>query len=92
MDRYFFAPFLRQTEQRFLGHRQHPACTAGRVIKQISAGSDLIRNRLENQVGHQGHDIPGGEVFACFLVIFFIEPADQFLKYRAHGVIVQPRQ
>ena len=46
----------------------------------------------EDQVGHELHHIPGREVLAGLLVVFFVEPADQLLEDGAHGVVVQAGQ
>ena len=50
----------------------------------------FIRDRLEDNICHEGDDITRGEVLTGLLVVFFVETAKQLFEYRAHSVVVQP--
>ena len=84
----FLFAFCRNRRERFLRDCQHPARTAGAVVKQVGASLDLILDRQEHEVCHQANGVSRRPVFARFLVVLFIELADQFLKDRAHRMVV----
>lgn len=70
-------------------HGEHAAGAAGAVVKQIGAGVDLICHRQEDQLRHQLHGVTGRPVLAGLFVVLLVEAAHQFLKQRAHGVVVE---
>ena len=80
-----------QRLKSLLRHGEHTSRSAGSVIAGIGSVLDLIGNRHEDKVGHQFHNITGRPMFPGFLVVFFVETANQFLENRAHAVIVQSR-
>ena len=77
--------------QRLLGDRQHAAGAAGAVVDQVGAGLDLVGDRQEDQVGHELDGVARRPVLAGLLVVLLVEPADQLLEDRAHGMIVEAR-
>ena len=79
----------RDLPQGVLGYGQHSSSAAGAVVKQVGAGLDLVRNRKKDQPGHQSHSIARCPVLARFLVVLFVESPDQFLKDRAHAVVIK---
>ena len=87
-----FAVFPGQLVQGFLGHCEHAASAAGAVVNPVSGIENSVGHGLEDQVGHKPHYIPGREVLAGLFVVFLVEPADQLLENRAHGVVVQAGQ
>ena len=92
MHRDLFAALFRQLQEGFLGHREHPAGTAGAVVEKVGAGFDLVGDRLEDKAGHQLHDVARGSVLAGFFVVFLVEAAHQLLEDGAHGVVIEARQ
>ncbi len=92
VDGHLLAVLLGQFVQGFLGHGEHTAGTAGAVVERIGAGLDPVGHRQKQQLGHELHHIARGEVFASFLVVFFVEAADQLLEHRAHAVVVERGQ
>ena len=74
-----------------LGFGQHPSRAAGRIVD----GHDrwqLVFDGFENEVGHQVDHFPRRKVLARFLVVLFVEFADQLLEYVAHPEVGQGRQ
>ena len=71
-----------------LGLGQHPAAAAGRVVDGHHRGQ-LAADRVEDEVGHQVDDLPRGEVLPGFLVVLFVELADQLFKDIAHAEVRQ---
>ncbi|GBD25431.1 hypothetical protein HRbin30_00750 [bacterium HR30] len=86
------AAFLRQFQQRFLSHGEHPARAAGPIVQQVGTVGNLIGDGFEDEAGHQADGITRSPVLTCFLVVFFVEAAHQFLEDRTHGVIVEAGQ
>ena len=70
-------------------HGQHAAGAAGAVVDEIGAGLHLVGDGFEDEIGHELHDIAGGEVFAGLLVVLLAEAADQLLEDGAHAVVVE---
>src|SRR5206468_2011949 len=67
-------------DEGFLGGGEHSARANGAVVEQVSAGSDGIGDGEKDQHRHQADGVAGRPVFAGFLVVFFVEPADQLLE------------
>ena len=86
-----FAMDFCQGAQGILSHGEHSTRAAGAIVQQVGAGLDLVGDGQEDQFSHQPHHIPRRPVFAGLFVIFLVEAADQFLKDRAHAVVVQAR-
>ena len=82
------ASLLADGGERFLGHGQHAAGTAGVVKQQVGAGLDLVLDRQEHQVGHQPHRIARRPVLAGLFVVVLVELAHQFFEHGAHRVVV----
>ena len=91
MNRYILSILPGNRQKPVLRDSKHTACPAGAIITGIGGVLDLIRNRHKDKICHQFNDISGRPVFACLLVVFLIELADQFLKNRTHAVIIQSR-
>ena len=89
VDGDLLAALLGDLGKRLLGDRQHSARTASTVVHQVRPGLDLVGDRLENQLRHQGHGIARSPVLASLFVVLFVEPADQFLEDRSHGMVIQ---
>ena len=70
---------------------EHPPTATGRIVNGHD-GWQLPGYGLKNEVGHQVDHLAGGEVFACFLVVFFVEFADEFFKDIAHAQVAQGRE
>ena len=88
----FLPLFLCYLLEGLLGDGEHPAGPQGAVVEQVGVGLDLVLDRQEYQFGHEFHGVPGGPVFAGFLVVLFVEPPEQVLEDGPHGVVVQPGQ
>ncbi len=78
----------RDRRQRSLRHRQHAAGSTGAVIQQVGAGFDLFFDGEENEVGHEAHGVARRPMLARLLVVLLVEPANQLLEDRPHGVVV----
>ena len=89
MNRYILSILPGNRQKPVLRDSKHTACPAGAIITGIGGILDLIRNRHKDKICHQFNDIAGRPVFACLLVVFLVEFADQFLKNCAHAVVVQ---
>ena len=90
MNRHILSILLGNRQKPVLCNSKHTASPAGSVITGVGGVFDLTRNRYKDKVCHQFNNIAGRPVFACLLVVFLIELADQFLKNRTHAVVVQP--
>ena len=55
-------------------------------------GLNFIGNRHEDQVGHELDYVARSKVLSGLLVVLFVEPPDQLLKNRSHGMIIETRQ
>ena len=75
-----------------LGNGEHPAGAAGAVVEHVGGGFHLVGDGPEDELRHQLHHVPGGEVLAGLLVVVLAEAPDQLLKDRAHAVVVQTLQ
>ena len=84
--------FLGDLLESVLGDREHPAGSAGAVVKKVGAGLDLVCYGKEDEVGHQLDGIPGCPVLAGLFIVVLVEAADQILKHGAHGVVVEAGQ
>ncbi len=73
----------------FLGHGEHAAGAAGAVVEEVGARLDLVGDGQEHELGHEPDGIAGRPVLAGFLVVVFVEAADQLLEHRAHGMVVE---
>ena len=92
VDGDFLALLVGQIFQGFLSHGEHPAGAAGAVVEHVGGGLHLVGNGPEDELRHQLHHVPGGEVLAGLLVVVLAEAPDQLLKDRAHAVVVQTFQ
>lgn len=68
--------------------REHTASSACAVVKQVSAGLNLVLNWEKNEIGHQTYGVARRPVLARLLVILLIEFADKFLEHCAHRMVV----
>ena len=80
---------LRELLQGLLGDGEHSAGAAGAVVEQIGPGFDLVGDRQEDEIGHQLDRIARRPVLTGLFVVFLVEPPNQLLEDRAHGVVVE---
>ena len=92
VHRDLFATFVRQLQEGFLGHREHPASAASAVVKKVGAVGNLVGYGFEDQPGHEPDGIARRPVLASFFVVFLVEAAHQFFEDGAHRVVVEARQ
>ena len=92
MDGHLFAGLRGDGVQAVLCHREHSTRSTGSVIARVRGVLDLVGDGRKHQVCHQLHDVAGRPVLASFLVVGLIEAANQLLKQRAHGMVVQAGQ
>ena len=69
--------------------REHPSGSDRAVIEEVCVGLDLLLDGEKYQLGHELHGVAGSPVFAGFLVVLLVEPADQVLEYGSHGMVVE---
>ena len=89
MNRYILSILPGNRQKPVLRDSKHTACPAGAIITGIGGVLDLIRNRHKDKICHQFNDIAGRPVFACLLVVFLVEFANQLLKDCPHAVVVK---
>jgi hypothetical protein len=89
--RNLFAAFCRERAERLFSYREHAAGAACAVIKEIGARGNLIRDGHEDELCHEFYGVARRPVFAGFLVVRLIEPADEFLEDCPHRVVVEAR-
>ena len=90
MDRDVLVVLSGEAGQGLLGDGQHPAGTrACAVVDEVGARLDPVGHRLEDEVGHELHDVARGEVFSGLLVVLLVEAADELLEDGAHRVVVE---
>lgn len=92
MDGHLFAGLYGDGVQAILRHRQHATRSTSSVIARVRGVLDLVSDGREHKVRHQFHDVAGRPVLAGFFVVGLIEAANQLLKQRAHGMVVQAGQ
>ena len=56
------------------------------------ADSTWVGDGPEDELRHQLHHVPGGEVLAGLLIVVLAEAPDQLLEDRTHAVVVQTLQ
>jgi hypothetical protein len=72
-----------------LAYRPYVAGLASGGIGPRAARLDLVGDRKEDQLRHHPNDIARRSVLTSFLVVLLVEPADQFLEYRSHAMVVE---
>ena len=92
VDRHVLAALGGEPGQGILRDGQHAARAACAVVDEVGSRLDPVGGGLEDEVGHELHDVAWGEVLASLLVVLLVEAADELLEYRAHGVVVEPLQ
>jgi len=83
------AKLLGELSERLLGHGEQAAGAKRAVVEEVCPRLDLVGDRQEDQLRHELDGIAWRPVLAGFLVVFFVEAADQFLEHRAHAVVVE---
>ena len=81
-----------QCLQGLFGHRQHTAGATTAVVQGVTARLNLVFNRQKQQLGHELHHVTRREMLASLFIVFLVEAADQFLKHRAHAMVVERGQ
>lgn len=80
-------------QQMLLSHRQHPPCTAGRIVDRLdNMALAQVALRRQQQADHQPDHFARGEVLSGFLVGLLSAYADKFFEDVAHLHVVNPLQ
>lgn len=75
------------------GNGENAARAAGSIVDGIGAVGDAVFDGEDGEVGKEFDIVARGEVFSGFGdAVFFIELAQELLKERAHGVVVDARE
>ena len=93
MDGDLLAGFCRNLANSLVSHREHPACSACSVINAVGIVLNFVFHRNKGKVCDQLNDVSGREMASCIGDVgFLVKFTDNFLKNRAHGVVVQCRK
>ncbi len=75
--------------KRLFGDGEHPAGSAGPVVKEVGAVGDAVGDGQEDQLGHELDRVARGPVLAGLLVVLLVEAPHQLLEDGTHAVVVQ---